>query len=349
MAKTSYRRPKGGWLQQAVHNAGRLAVKYGPRVAAAVNKAQRYRQKRNKKGRKKKVLYKFPKKHIGDNISYSRYRYYHKTNRFTDRLLARVAAKSEIENLSYQLTANNTATQALKSFNLLDGNQIWRILNDMIGLGVNETLASRAYLTRVKDKYMIANATNMTQKVQIYDIVPRHDIMKTDDANHTIEAYINTGLTDIGGSSAYNFDVSPFKSRKFTTAFRVMKVHSFHLTPGATHQHIISCKSPTKLNPYRIHNLGQTSATATGPCYITGVTRFVLFVVNGTPVYATNTSSVTTAPLECLITRETEWTIKLLEDNDTELIQRDSLTHTVIANTRVLADDDYVAIAGTAV
>lgn len=347
------RRQKGGFIGRTVDSAGRLVLRHGPKVARAIDGYLRRKGKNKRSQKNKRKLFKFPKKHIGDNISYSKYRYYHKTNRFTDRLLARLGSKNEIENFSYQLIANTTASQAIKSFNILDGNQLYRILDDYIGITVppnaTDNFTSRCYLTKVKDKYMISNATSATQKVQIYDIVPRHDIMATTDASHDLVNYISTGFVDEGGTSVYVWNTSVFKSRRFTTAFKVMKVHSLHLTPGATHQHIVSCKSATKLNPYRILNLGQSSATMTGPCFITGLTRFILIVVNGTPVYVTNTSSVSTATIECLIARETEFTLKILKENETNIVQRDVLTHTGIANTRMMADDDFVAIAQTAV
>lgn len=290
----------------------------------------------------KKKIFNKPKMPNQGKISFSRFSYKRKGSAFTNKLLARIGSKSYAWNGGYKISDTNTGNQMFKNFRIMDGNHLFDLITRTDGSQDTDN-SNKLYLKNARERFTMTNATNATLKVDIYDYVPRHDLQARVDTILDPVEIIKAGFAQDSANTAFatHWNQSIFKSRKFCQQYKVLRVNSMYLEPGHTHQHTVKIGNNIPLSLNRLKNLGQISAAIEGPCQLTGLTKFVLIVCNGQPVWTTYLDDgVTTAAMELFVVRETEYTCKVIEDNNTVIAQTDSLLHGDISMVELIVDGD---------
>lgn len=119
---------------------------------------------------------------------------------------------------------------------------------------------------------MFTNQSEVAAKVVLYDCIARHD---GDDA---VATCFTEGISDESAGSLGNalVGLTPYKSGMFTKNWKIRKVSSFVLSPGAHHIHYIKAKvNKTVSNAW----IDKTPAA-----YLSPYTCSLMAVVHGMPI-----------------------------------------------------------------
>jgi hypothetical protein len=145
-------------------------------------------------------------------------------------------------------------------------------------------------------EYVISNSGNSSSIIWIYDVVPRRDI-GTSDTSITLPLSAWSNGYGAEGSfasmiSGYNFPfATPFDSKLFCEAYKIIKVHKFILGPGVIHRHIVKSKQhrwisdDEWINTYSNPNYGSTEL------WMRKRTVLSLLVSLGQPVHSSAAST----------------------------------------------------------
>lgn len=132
-------------------------------------------------------------------------------------------------------------------------------------------------------KGMITNMHQGPVKLIYYDCIARRD------GDDNAQSAFNTGLSDQSGTTVdgTTLGVTPYKSQYFNQFWRIAKVTTVILDPGATHIHYVKARVNRVI---RNEYLGQTPAL-----YLRGLTYYTLVVAHGVPANdATTTTTIST-------------------------------------------------------
>jgi len=136
-------------------------------------------------------------------------------------------------------------TQAVTYYSWADKQAFARPFDILDDAGV---ATCRGYIKSVSGSLEIANLSNVSVQLTLYDIVARRDLQGTDaagDADTPTAAWLNvndTGGSDIGGfvKSYTNINGTPFDSPEFCQKFKILRVTKAAVSTGTTHTHYVN-------------------------------------------------------------------------------------------------------------
>lgn len=181
----------------------------------------------------------------------------------------------------YLSIGGTTSTFGQVDCNTLFGNILPFVTS---GTQTYQGTVSRLLLHSMANEFLIANATNGTMKMDIYDCIARKDSNITPDqawANGFAQTPILGGIGSSGDDIVYGSN--PFQSRQFVEYYNVVRKTTVDMEAGANHKHNVIWK------PNKVIDLAKFS---NGQAYSKGLSIFTFFVLTGFPV--ANASEIVT-------------------------------------------------------
>nr|WAE42574.1 MAG: capsid protein [Cressdnaviricota sp.] len=198
----------------------------------------------------------------------------------------------------------------------------------------------RILLKKVNAELSLANSTNMTCRVELYDVIARRDIYPFTSLSSTqivptptlAFAYgLQNELQTSSNTANQNVGTTPFDSQLFCKFWKIQKITHVILAPGQVHMHKVSY-SPNYVLDNQL--LSQTNMAAIGKlaCY-------TMAVAVGQPILDA-TGLVTTGQVELLTIARQDYEFSYIPNNLKTMVNVNALATTNNSTTMGLNDID---------
>lgn len=212
-----------------------------------------------------------------------------------------------------------SGTQAAVSFAALNNTIVKTLLNNVTGTPISG-LPRRMALQNAEYHYTLANNTNVPIEVDIYDIVPKRDILSSFVFTANLLSYPVTPYPEKywdEGTNAQNSNAPgtypspanylgglPQDSQLFKEYFAIKRKAVVQLPCGGVHRHNVNIASNCLADDY----LANATTSA-----LVGRSSFVMFVVRGFPCFGTpagggNQPTTTSATIQVIQTVRVKYT-----------------------------------------
>lgn len=270
---------------KAVFNAGKAV---GNTIAKQINKRTKPAEKEHKK---------FAKVIEGHgDITFSKFSAKGKPGNALTKKLASARGKLHRRHInSYHLTGV-AGRQFAFSVQYFEAHHLKQMVQDVYSTlasqelgGVNPTTGNlEPFLSKSHQCLTLTSFTNSSQTLTIYDLLCKRD---TDE--HPTLAWKN-GLIQQDDTTAdmtnIPVGVTPYQSKNFREKWKVEKVTQLQLRPGETHKHYIDVNPNRAISNARVNPTNSEVAKT----YLSGITRAVMIVAEGSLGRGAASGSVTT-------------------------------------------------------